>query len=193
VSVTYRQIPLKGHSFALPAARIAECAGNQGRFEPMHDQLFEGQKSFWLRPWSEYATAAGATDFAAFETSINKTDPIPRVVEDQALGKERDVPATLTVIASGWKLGHPPTEQEFGAMVTAVLPGKARFRDDASSDRWVSDAWATAPRKMALPWFLACRWQRIARVFVWVGTNSPSTWHRISAFFSSVRLTKDWE
>jgi protein-disulfide isomerase len=31
----------------MPAARAAECAGNQGRFQAMYDQLFDGQDSFW--------------------------------------------------------------------------------------------------------------------------------------------------
>src|SRR5258706_8462416 len=32
VSLDYMHFPLQGHRFALPAARVAECAGDQGRF-----------------------------------------------------------------------------------------------------------------------------------------------------------------
>jgi protein-disulfide isomerase len=47
VSLIYIHFPLTGHRFAMPAARAAECAGNQGRFQAMYDQLFDGQDSFW--------------------------------------------------------------------------------------------------------------------------------------------------
>src|SRR6266436_280276 len=38
VSLTYVHFPIPGHRFALPAARVAECAAAQGRFEAMHDR-----------------------------------------------------------------------------------------------------------------------------------------------------------
>src|SRR5260221_1347009 len=44
VALDYMHFPLQGHRFALPAARVAECAGDQGRFEAMYDQLFDGQE-----------------------------------------------------------------------------------------------------------------------------------------------------
>jgi protein-disulfide isomerase len=125
IAVNFVHFPIQGHRFALPAARVAECAAAQGRFEAMYDQLFEGQESFGLKPWSEYATAAGVADLAAFETCIKKTDSLPRVAEGQALGKELDVQGTPTIIVNGWKLGNPPTEQELDRMVKAVLAGKS--------------------------------------------------------------------
>jgi protein-disulfide isomerase len=110
VSLTFMHFPLKGHRFAIAAARVAECADEQGRFAAMQDQLFEGQESFGLKPWTQYATSAG--------------EPIPRVVKDEHLGNTLDVQATPTLIINGWKLGHPPSEEELDAMVKAVLAGK---------------------------------------------------------------------
>jgi NhaA family Na+:H+ antiporter len=125
ISLMYVHFPIQGHRFALPAARVAECAASQGRFSAMHDQLFEGQESFGLKPWSDYATAAGVPDLAAFDACIKKTDPMLRVAEGQALGKELDMQGTPSVIINGWKLGNPPTEQELDRMVKAVLAGKS--------------------------------------------------------------------
>jgi protein-disulfide isomerase len=124
VSLTFMHFPLKGHRFAIPAARVAECADEQGRFEAMQDQLFEGQESFGLKPWTQYATSAGVPDLAAFDACVQKTEPIPRVVQDEHLGNTLDVQATPTLIINGWKLARPPTDEELDAMVKAVLAGK---------------------------------------------------------------------
>jgi protein-disulfide isomerase len=124
IGVTYVHYPLPMHRFAIPTARVAECSGDQGRFEAMHDQLFEGQDQFGLKPWDDYATAAGVPDMAAFDACIKKTDPIPRVEEGKALGAKLDVKGTPTIIINGWKLGRPPTEAELDQMVQRILAGK---------------------------------------------------------------------
>jgi protein-disulfide isomerase len=125
IALTYVHFPIRGHRFALPAARAAECAGDQGRFEAMHDRLFEGQDQFGLKPWSEYAVAAGVPDLAAFGACIKKSDPIPRVEEGKEFGTQIDVKGTPTLVINGWKLGHPPTEQELDGMVKKILAGKS--------------------------------------------------------------------
>jgi protein-disulfide isomerase len=124
IGLTYVHFPIPGHRFAMPAARAAECANDQGRFEAMHDQLFEGQDQFGLKPWDEYATAAGVPDIPAFDACIKRTDPIPRVEDGKALGAKLDVKGTPTIIINGWKLGHPPTEAELDEMVKRILAGK---------------------------------------------------------------------
>ena len=124
IAVTYMHFPIAGHRFAIPAARVAECANDQGHFETMYDQLFEGQDKFGLKPWDDYAAEAGVPDIAAFDACIKKTDPIPRVKEGKALGNQLDVRGTPTIVINGWKLGRPPSAQELDAMVKAVLAGK---------------------------------------------------------------------
>jgi protein-disulfide isomerase len=124
IALTYVHFPLSGHRFAEPAARVAECAGEQGHFESMYDRLFDHQESFGLKPWDEFATEAGVPDRAAFDTCIRSTGPIPRVAEGKSLGKELDVQGTPTLIINGWKLGHPPNPEELDVMVKAILAGK---------------------------------------------------------------------
>jgi protein-disulfide isomerase len=125
VSLDFMHFPLPMHRFALPAARVAECAGQQGHFEAMHDQLFDGQDSFGLKPWSEYATAAGVPDLAAFDACVKATESIPRIEAGKDLGKRLDVQATPTLIVNGWKLGRPPSPEELDAMVKAILAGRS--------------------------------------------------------------------
>ena len=46
VLIAFKNLPLESiHPFALRAALSAECAGKQGRFWEMHDQLFRDQRS----------------------------------------------------------------------------------------------------------------------------------------------------
>jgi protein-disulfide isomerase len=125
VSLTFVYFPIPGHRFAIPAARVAECAADQGHFEAMHDRLFDGQDSLGLKPWRDYATAADVPDLAAFDVCTKKTDPIPRVEAGKELGKNLDVQGTPTLIINGWKLARPPTESELDSMIKAVLAGKS--------------------------------------------------------------------
>jgi protein-disulfide isomerase len=125
VSLTYVRFPLAGHRFAIPAARAAECAGDQGRFEAMFDRLFEEQDSFGLKPWGDYATQAGVSDLAAFDTCIKRTDPVPRIEEGKQLDAKLNVKATPTLILNGWMLGQPPSIEELEAMVNAARAGKS--------------------------------------------------------------------
>ncbi len=45
VKFFYRDLPLPGHARALPAARAARCAGEQGKYWEMHDSLFAKQNA----------------------------------------------------------------------------------------------------------------------------------------------------
>jgi protein-disulfide isomerase len=125
IELTYVHFPIEGHRFAIPAARVAECANDQGRFEAMYDQLFESQDQFGLKPWDDYATAAGVPDVVAFDVCIKRTDPVPRVEEGRALGAKLDVRGTPTIIINGWKLGRPPTLNELDHMVKLILAGES--------------------------------------------------------------------
>jgi protein-disulfide isomerase len=45
VKYFYRDLPLPGHAHAMPAARAARCAGEQGKYWEMHDSLFANQNA----------------------------------------------------------------------------------------------------------------------------------------------------
>jgi protein-disulfide isomerase len=130
IALAYVHFPIQGHRFAMPAARAAECANDQGRFEAMYDQLFEGQDQFGLKPWEDYAAVAGVPDITAFDACIKKTDPIPRVEEGKALGAKLDVQGTPTIIINGWKLGRPPNAVELEGMAKAILAGRSPVTSD---------------------------------------------------------------
>lgn len=123
VALAYVHFPLPMHRFAEPAARVAECAAEQGRFEAMHDRLFENQKQFGLKAWSEFAADAAVPDLSAFETCVRATSAVPRISAGRKLGEQLDIEGTPTLIVNGWKLGRPPDLQQLDALVKAVLAG----------------------------------------------------------------------
>lgn len=125
VALSYVHYPLPMHRFAEPAARVVECAGEQGLFERMHDLLFEQQDQLGQKSWDEYAAEAGVPDRAAFTSCTESSDPVPRITQGRRLGEQLDIQGTPTLIINGWKLTHPPTGEELDRMVRAVLAGRS--------------------------------------------------------------------
>lgn len=95
--------PLVQHRFALPAARVAECAYEQGRFDAIQDELYAKQDSFGLRPWRAYALTAGVADLEAFDTCAQASDSIPRVTQGLEAARRLGLGGTPTLIVNGWR------------------------------------------------------------------------------------------
>jgi protein-disulfide isomerase len=124
VTLTFVHFPLPGHRFAMPAARVAECAREQGRFEAMYDRLFDEQESFGLKSWTEYASAADVSNLPAFQECIERKSPSVLIDLGRQLAAKLDVKGTPTVIINGWMLATPPSANELDTMIKAVLAGK---------------------------------------------------------------------
>lgn len=131
VAISFVHYPLPMHRFAEPAARAAECAGEQGSFETMHDRLYEQQNQFGLKPWNEFADEAGIADLAAFESCIRNKKNVQRIVDGKQLAEQLNVLGTPTLIINGWKLGHVPTAEELDRMVKALLAGEQPALSDS--------------------------------------------------------------
>jgi protein-disulfide isomerase len=90
----------------------------------MHDELFAKQSSFGLKPWSEFASAAGVPDLQAFEKCVSQEAEPPRVAAGKKAGDQLNVRGTPTIVINGWKLAQPPSPKQLQQMVQAVLDGK---------------------------------------------------------------------
>lgn len=101
-ALVYRHWPLPQHRFAYAAARAAECAAAQGRFDALHEALFARQDEIGLKSFAEFAVRAGVPDLAAFTVcheQSGKVDAIERDIDAVvALGGT----GTPTVIVNGW-------------------------------------------------------------------------------------------
>jgi protein-disulfide isomerase len=109
VAFVFRHMPLPMHRFADPAARAAECAAVQGRFEEFHNSLFSKQDSLGLKSFGAFAQESGVGDLKAFEACTRRTDKNTVVQGDVAEATRSSVRATPTVIANGWWI-HPAAD-----------------------------------------------------------------------------------
>src|SRR5437667_5345370 len=71
----FRDFPLPGHQYSRYAALVAQCAGEQGRFGEMHDQLFFHHQ--WAQTgknprglFRDFAKQAGL-DLAKYDACVN--------------------------------------------------------------------------------------------------------------------------
>jgi len=67
-----RDFPLSAmHPQALKAHEAAHCAGEEGKYWEMHDQLFSNQKELEADKLPGYAEAAGVSDASAFQACLD--------------------------------------------------------------------------------------------------------------------------
>lgn len=123
VSVTFAHFPLPQHRFAEIAARAADCADKQGRFEEMHDILFENQRNLGIRAWDEMAIEAGVVDGVEFGRCLRKSSQSEAIVVGQQLAERLNIRGTPTLIVNGWQLTTVPDGAALESMVERVLQG----------------------------------------------------------------------
>jgi protein-disulfide isomerase len=91
VKYFYRDLPLPMHARALPAARAARCAGEQGKYWEMHDSLFAKQNALSAPALLDHAQTLGldTAKFTECQSSDKYTAEIQRSVsEAQKMGIE---------------------------------------------------------------------------------------------------------
>jgi protein-disulfide isomerase len=101
VRLVYRHWPLPNHRFAYPAARAAECAGEQDRFWEYHDLLYENADSLGLVPFTDLAVRAGVPDVSKYEQCTRRSTPVPAIeagIRDAAAAGGSGTP---TIIVNG--------------------------------------------------------------------------------------------
>lgn len=125
VALVFVDYPLtRIHRFALPSARAAACANDQGRFAAFHDAVYEKQDSLGLKSWVSYAVDAGVTDTMAFERCNASNAPVLAVETGQALGKRLQIRGTPTVFINGWRLSRPPDDSLLAALAAGIFAGR---------------------------------------------------------------------
>ncbi len=92
----FRHFPLtRKHPFAQQAAEIAEAAGAQGKFWPIHDFLFAYQDTLDLEDLYGYAAILGL-DVDRLRDEVESRIYAPRVARDKDSGRRLGVTGTPT-------------------------------------------------------------------------------------------------
>jgi protein-disulfide isomerase len=97
----FRDFPLDGHPNSMPAHLAAACAGEQGRFWEMHDQLYFNHRRWVLearpqRRIRELAEAIPGIDRRRFAECQESAQYQSRVLATRQIGLERRVSSTPT-------------------------------------------------------------------------------------------------
>jgi len=121
VAVVFRNWPLPYHKFAYPSARAAECAGDQGRFEAIHDLFYAKQDSLGLKSFAAFARDAGVRDSAAFARCIGGARFERTITADSAAAKRIGGTGTPTLVINGLRLVSIPDSAELDRLVRDAL------------------------------------------------------------------------
>jgi protein-disulfide isomerase len=90
----YRHLPLSIHPLAAKAAEAAECAGSQGRFWAMHNQLFATPNTLTEAAFQQIAIKIGL-DPDRFDTCL-KSETAAKISADAELARVLQVSGTPT-------------------------------------------------------------------------------------------------
>lgn len=125
VAVVFRHWPLPYHRFAYLAARAAECAADQGRFEAYHDLLYEKQDSLGVKSFVAFARDAAVPNIDAFAKCASVRTPNAIIDHDKGDAIAIGGRGTPTLVLNGKRLTGAPDSEHFDALVRKMIP-KAR-------------------------------------------------------------------
>ncbi|EGX56718.1 protein-disulfide isomerase-like protein [Streptomyces zinciresistens K42] len=129
VTFVARYFPMPGHRNGELAARTAEAAARQGKFEAMYNKLFTTQKAWGEAQESKqqlfrgYAKQIGL-DLAKFDADLKDPAVAKRVQADQRDGLGLGVQGTPTFFIGGKKITNPESYDAFKKQVEAGLAAK---------------------------------------------------------------------
>lgn len=123
VAVVFRHWPLSYHPFAHSAARAAECADAQGRFQQFHDRLYEVQDSLGAKPFIEIAREVGVSDTARFAACTAEEGVLARIEHDLLVAEALGGRGTPTVLVNGFRFQSIPNRQTLDSILAEVPAG----------------------------------------------------------------------
>jgi protein-disulfide isomerase len=123
VRIVWKHLPLPFHPNALPAAEAAEAAREQGKFWPMHEKLFAGQRELSPAAYEKWAKEIGL-DLGRFKASVAAGRNKARIQEDAAQAGRVGATGTPTMYVNGEKVeGAVPFEQLRSSIDRALKKG----------------------------------------------------------------------
>lgn len=120
VRVVFKHNPLSFHPRAKPAAIAAECAGEQGKFWPMHDVLFENAKALEDGQLSTYAQRTGV-DMQRWKQCYDGARPKARIERDQKLALSFGARGTPAFFINGRVISGTKPLPEFTQVIDEEL------------------------------------------------------------------------
>ena len=120
VRIVYRDFPLSFHDRAIPAAIAANCAGDQGKYWEMHDQLMANQQSLQESDLKGYAQNI-ALDLSKWEACRQDPAQAAEVQKDMEDGAKAGVSGTPAFFINGIMLSGAQSFSEFKTIIDREL------------------------------------------------------------------------
>ncbi len=120
VRLVFKHNPLPFHKRALPAAIAAECAHDQGRFWPMHDQLFDNIRALEDDDLQRYAERADL-DLVLWQTCVRAERPKQRILKSQRTANDLGARGTPSFFINGRNLKGAQPEAAFALLIDEEL------------------------------------------------------------------------
>ncbi|MFT7626038.1 MAG: protein-disulfide isomerase, partial [Myxococcota bacterium] len=120
IRVVFMHNPLPFHKQAAAAARATVAAHRQGRFWPMHDRMFEEQRSLKDEPWDALAEEVGL-DLNRFRADLNDAGTSKHVAHQMAIAASLGARGTPSFFINGEKLSGAQPITKFRSVVDAAL------------------------------------------------------------------------
>ena len=121
----YRDFPLPSHAYARLASHAAHCAGEQGRFWEMHDQLFFNHS--WAqtgrdpsRLFRDFAQRVGL-DLGRYDGCMASGRHAGRIEASRLEGEQRRVQGTPTFFVNGRQYYGSRSSDAFKALADSLL------------------------------------------------------------------------
>jgi protein-disulfide isomerase len=121
VKIVFKNMPLRFHKFADPAARAALAAGEQGKFWEFHDELFASEK-LSDQVIKNIAVKLGL-DMSRYEADMNSPAVKQKISKDLNDAQLAGVTGTPTVFINGQRLKNR-SPQGFQALINEALKNK---------------------------------------------------------------------
>jgi len=122
VTLVWKDYPLPNHSFAVPAAAAARCAGDQGKFWEYHDALYANQQSLGPTELKKHAAALGL-DSATFNQCLDGGKYRKQAQGALQAAASYAVPATPTVFINGRMVRGVASLDTYARIVEEELDG----------------------------------------------------------------------
>ena len=119
--MVFRHFPLTQHADAIPAAKAAEAAGNQGKFWEMFGLLYSNGKD-WdtlsdpTSVFDGYAQKLGL-NMTQFTADMNSAVVAKKISDSTVAATAAGIDATPTFFINGYRIQNPESYDEF---ITAI-------------------------------------------------------------------------
>jgi protein-disulfide isomerase/uncharacterized membrane protein len=114
-------VQTKMHVHACTAAKLARCAGANGKFWPMQNQLFDNQSNINETSMTAWAKEFGGLNDTQIKECLASKDVAAKIQDDARQASEAGLQGTPTIFINGKKFNGGADVDQLRAVIQALL------------------------------------------------------------------------